>query len=362
MSSLTVTGLSKIFGGVAALQDIDLAVTSGEFLVVIGGSGSGKSTLLRLLAGLETPTSGRIAIDGRDVTDLAPARRGIGMVFQSYALYPHLSVAENIAFPLRVAKVPKVEREAQVGRVAEMLDLDPLLARRPRALSGGERQRVAIGRAIIRNPQVLLLDEPLSNLDAALRVRLRHMFARLHQELGTTMIYVTHDQAEGMTLANRIVVMNRGRIEQVGPPLDLYARPATLTVAKAIGSPAINLMEVTIDAQSAEGTCVRLANGATLLLDLHVPTAAVGKGATLGIRPEHLIADPQGAFAGPIELFERLGPLSFVHLATELDGARMIAQLPGDASATLGETLTFSGAHGRWHLFAADESSLAVSP
>ena len=340
MARVDISGLSKSFGASVALAPTDLSIDDGEFVVIVGPSGCGKSTLLRLIAGLEEPTAGTIAIGGRDVTSAAPADRGLAMVFQSYALYPHLTVAENIAYPLKVAGRPKDEIAARVAAVAATLDLTALLARRPRALSGGQRQRVSIARAIIREPRVLLLDEPLSNLDTALRVRMRHEFARLHQSLAATMIYVTHDQLEAMTLANRIVVMADGRVEQVGAPMDLYHRPASLAVARAIGSPGMNLMPATIVAATPSGTRVRLADGA----EIDVAARATGDetAVTLGIRPEHLHPAPDGAFGGPVELFERLGPLSFAHLGTRNGGAPIVAQLPGDRTVTLGERLSFA--------------------
>lgn len=354
MSSVTVAGLSKHFGSTTALHPADLSIEDGEFVVIVGPSGCGKSTLLRLIAGLEAPSGGRVLIGGRDVTEADPAARGIAMVFQSYALYPHLSVRENIAFPLRQAKLGQDEIARKVGAVAAMLELDTLLDRRPRALSGGQRQRVSIGRAIVRDPNVLLLDEPLSNLDTALRVKMRHEFARLHQRLGTTMIYVTHDQLEAMTLANRIVVMADGWIEQVGAPLDLYAAPATIRVAEAIGSPAMNLLRVTIAGVDGGGATVRFGGGDMCRVGARVPDADVGKAATFGVRPEHLAPDPDGIFGGHLELFERLGPLSFAHLSEGGASDTIVAQLPGDRQVTLGEWVRFSVAPGDAQLFAAD--------
>jgi ABC-type sugar transport system ATPase subunit len=325
--------------------------------VLVGPSGCGKSTLLRMIAGLEDPSGGRVMIGGRDVTRAAPSERGVAMVFQSYALYPQMTVAQNIAFPLKVGGVAKREIAERVAAVAAMLDLSDLLDRRPRALSGGQRQRVSIARAVVRRPRVLLLDEPLSNLDTALRARMRHEFARLHQQLGATMIYVTHDQLEAMTLANRIVVMSEGRVEQVGAPLDVYRRPASLAVAAAIGSPGMNLLPVTIAQADEDGTAVRLAGGATVRTAARVPADAVGAVATLGVRPEHLVAAADGAFAGTVELFERLGPLSFAHLGAQGAIGTIVAQLPGDRAVTLGETLRFDVAAADTHLFAADGSA-----
>lgn len=356
MASVTVEDLAKRFGAVTALQPTSLSIEDGEFVVIVGASGCGKSTLLRLIAGLEEPSSGRITIDGRDVTHVVPADRGLAMVFQSYALYPHLTVAENIAFPLKVAKRPRAEIAARVNEVAKALELTPLLSRRPRALSGGQRQRVSIARAIVRRPRVLLLDEPLSNLDAELRVRMRHEFARLHAQLQATMIYVTHDQLEAMTLANRIVVMNAGRVEQVGPPLDLYDAPASLAVARAIGSPGMNLLAGRVTDTDADGTTVQLEGGAEVRAAVR---AEPGTSVTIGVRPEHLLPRDDGVFAGPVELFERLGPLSFVHLGARGSNGTVVAQLPGDRRVVLGETLRFGAEPTRVHLFGDDGAALA---
>ena len=355
MAHVEIAGLSKRFGSATVLAPIDLSIADGEFIVIVGPSGCGKSTLLRLIAGLEEPSSGSIAIGGRDVTHAAPADRGLAMVFQSYALYPHLTVAENIAFPLKVARRPRAEVQARVAAVAESLDLTPLLDRRPAALSGGQRQRVSIARAIVREPQVLLLDEPLSNLDTELRVRMRHEFARLHAQLQATMIYVTHDQLEAMTLANRIVVMSEGRVEQVGAPLDLYAAPATLAVARAIGSPGMNLMPATVAAADDAGAEVLLDDGRRL----HAAVRATpGDAVTLGVRPEHLVPQDDGPFAGAVELFERLGPLSFAHLGRRGAAGTVVAQLPGDRRVALGERLAFGIAPTNVHLFDAQGTAL----
>lgn len=333
------------------VQPTDLTIADGEFVVLVGPSGCGKSTLLRMIAGLEIPSAGRVVIGGRDVTDAAPSDRGLAMVFQSYALYPHLTVAENIAFPLKIAKLAKREIADRVAGVAAMLDLTSLLDRRPRALSGGQRQRVSIARAVVRRPNVLLLDEPLSNLDANLRARMRHEFARLHQQLGATMIYVTHDQLEAMTLANRIVVMSEGRVEQVGPPIAVYRRPASLAVAAAIGSPGMNLLPATIASVDDQGATLRLAGGGFVQTGAMVAADAVGQAVTLGIRPEHLRVDDAGPFVGAVELFERLGPLSFAHLGARGAADTIVAQLPGDRSVTLGEILRVGVAPGDAHVF-----------
>lgn len=352
MASVTVEGLEKRFGSAVALAPTDISIADGEFVVIVGPSGCGKSTLLRLIAGLETETGGRVTIGGRDVTDAPPAERGVAMVFQSYALYPHLTVAGNIGYPLRIAGRPKAAIAARVAEIAATLDLTDLLGRRPAELSGGQRQRVSIARAIIREPGVLLLDEPLSNLDAELRVRMRHEFARLHDRLKTTMIYVTHDQLEAMTLANRIVVMHGGQVQQVGAPIDLYDAPANLAVARAIGSPSMNLIPGVL---AEDGSTVRLQDGPAVATAVRgQPGAAV----TLGVRPEHLVASDDGVFAGAVELFERLGPLSFAHLGARGAVGTIVAQLPGDGRVTLGETLRFAAPPGRVHVFAADGSAL----
>lgn len=353
MARVDIAGLTKRFGATVALHPTDLTVEDGEFLVLVGPSGCGKSTLLRMIAGLEDPSGGTIAIGGHDVTGAAPSDRGVAMVFQSYALYPQMTVAQNIAFPLKVAGRSKRDIAARVQAVATMLDLDALLDRRPRALSGGQRQRVSIARAVVREPSVLLLDEPLSNLDTALRARMRHEFARLHQRLGTTMIYVTHDQLEAMTLANRIVVMSAGHVEQIGAPLDVYRRPASLAVAAAIGSPGMNLIGVTITAAGDDGATVRLPDGKAVRTGARVTSADVGTAATLGIRPELFRPTEDGPFTGAVELFERLGPLSFAHLGTWGAAGTIVAQLPGECSVTLGETLRFAVAPGDTHLFDA---------
>ncbi|WP_290687713.1 MULTISPECIES: ABC transporter ATP-binding protein [unclassified Haematobacter] len=288
MGEIVLKDVQKSFGGVDVIKGIDLRVEEGEFVVFVGPSGCGKSTLLRLIAGLEDVTSGTITIDGNTATDLPPARRGLAMVFQSYALYPHMTVRKNIAFPLRMAGMSSADQARKVEEAAKILNLSPYLDRRPGQLSGGQRQRVAIGRAIVREPKAFLFDEPLSNLDAALRVSMRQEISELHQSLGTTMIYVTHDQVEAMTMADKIVVMNAGRIEQVGTPLELYRSPANLFVAGFIGSPKMNFIE-----------------GA----------AAEQHGAhTIGVRPEHVTLADDGPWQGTVTLSEHLGSDTFLHV------------------------------------------------
>jgi multiple sugar transport system ATP-binding protein/alpha-glucoside transport system ATP-binding protein len=296
MSEVVLTGVEKAYGGVQVLHGIDLAITPGEFVVFVGPSGCGKSTLLRMIAGLEHITGGTVAIGGRVVNDLPAPQRGIAMVFQSYALYPHMTVRQNIGFGLEMAKRPRAEIDAKVEKAAGILQLGPYLDRMPRALSGGQRQRVAIGRAIVREPQVFLFDEPLSNLDAALRGQTRLEIARLHAALSATMIYVTHDQTEAMTLADRIVVLNAGRIEQVGTPLELYRTPVNEFVAGFIGGQTMNILPVT--AFPANGQPVP------------------GGARSVGIRPEHLRRVPagQGSLTGRVDVVEEFGEHSIVHL------------------------------------------------
>jgi multiple sugar transport system ATP-binding protein len=326
MADLTLAAVNKWFGPVEVIRDVNLEVKDGEFVVFVGPSGCGKSTLLRLIAGLEKVTSGDISINGRRVNDDPPAERKIAMVFQSYALYPHMNVYRNMAFGLKFTATGKAEVDRRVRKAAETLQLTPYLDRKPRDLSGGQRQRVAIGRAIVREPTLFLFDEPLSNLDAALRVNTRIEIAKLHRSLGATTIYVTHDQIEAMTLATKMVVINKGRIEQVGAPLALYHRPANLFVAGFIGSPRMNFIKGKVE--TAGGARVTLAAAAGLK-----PEEAV----TLGIRPEHMgDAVPGGlALAGTVDAVEHLGESSLVYMKLD-DGTDVIVRTPGDSPATHG--------------------------
>ncbi|TAU85099.1 ABC transporter ATP-binding protein [Rhizobium leguminosarum] len=292
MAEVQLSALNKTFAAVEIIPQLTLTIPDGSFTVLVGPSGCGKSTLLRMIAGLETPTRGSIHIGGRDVTGSEPSQRGISMVFQSYALFPHMTVRQNIDFGLRLAKVPAVERDTRVAKAADILHLQPLLDRKPAALSGGQRQRVAIGRSIVRNPEVFLFDEPLSNLDAALRTQMRVELAELHERLAATMVYVTHDQVEAMTLADQIVVMNAGRIEQVGSPEELYQHPQTIFVATFIGSPKMNL--------------------------LTGPIAEERGAATYGIRPEHLSLTEEGGWAAQVKFTEYLGNETILYLTSEL--------------------------------------------
>ena len=327
MATLRIDALNKSYGETKVLVDVNLRIDDGEFVVLVGPSGCGKSTLLRMIAGLDAPTSGDIVIADRKVNALAPAERKIAMVFQSYALYPHMDVKKNMTFGLKFTGVAPAERDKRVAEAARMLRLEPLLARYPRDLSGGQRQRVAIGRAIVREPDVFLFDEPLSNLDAALRVSTRVEIARLHRLLGATMVYVTHDQIEAMTLADRIVVMNQGRIEQVGKPLDLYYEPANLFVAGFIGSPAMNFFGARVE--RVEGGKALVTGPCIAPLTLPAAALAPGEDVTIGVRPEHLTEGP-GAFsaAGVVELVERLGEASFAHVR-RTDDKLMVAEIRG---------------------------------
>jgi ABC-type sugar transport system ATPase subunit len=347
MSEVKIDKLCKSFGPVEVLKDIDLTVEDGSFVVLVGPSGCGKSTLLRSIAGLEPVSSGSMTIGGKTVNDLPPAQREIAMVFQSYALYPHMDVYSNMAFGLKFAKTPKAEIDARVSEAARILQLEALLKRRPRELSGGQRQRVAIGRAIVRKPQVFLFDEPLSNLDAALRINTRVEIAKLHKMLKATIVYVTHDQVEAMTLADKIVVMNKGRIEQSGKPLDLYYKPANIFVAGFIGSPAMNFLGAMVKKKDA----VTLVDGQEL--KLKTPTAAkAGQNITVGFRPEHttLHGSKDLKFKGTVDIIERLGETGFAHLRLS-SGQTIIAEVRGDPGMDIGATTNISLAEEHLHLF-----------
>ena len=321
MGFLTLSNVTKSFGRVQVIQPTDLALEEGEFTVFVGPSGCGKSTILRMIAGLEEVTSGTIEIDGRTVNDLAPVERGISMVFQSYALYPHMTVYENIAFPLRVSRTPQAEVDTLVKKAATLLKLEERLQHRPAALSGGQRQRVAIGRAIVREPKVFLFDEPLSNLDAALRADMRVELSRLHAQLGNTMIYVTHDQIEAMTMADKIVVLRDGVVEQAGSPLELYHKPRNRFVAGFIGNPPMNFLPAICSAVSDDAVTVALASGAEVTVPLgqddNGPGVTAGDALELGIRPDDLDIRAQEARLTLVpEVVERLGNHTVVYAAT----------------------------------------------
>ena len=352
MSALQFTEVRKSYGPVDVISDINLEISQGEFIVFVGPSGCGKSTLLRMIAGLESIDSGSISIDGRVVNDVPPAQRAIAMVFQSYALYPHMSVRDNMSFGLRMAKMSKREIDRRVDAAAAMLQLLPLLDRLPKQLSGGQRQRVAIGRAITRDPKIFLFDEPLSNLDAALRVATRIEIARLKQSMPqTTMIYVTHDQVEAMTLADRIVVMRGGNIEQVGTALDLYHRPLNKFVAGFIGSPAMNFIDVT---QTGQGS-IKTMTGDELNL---VGRVGIDVPASLGVRPEDLtVTDGPAVARGTVSLVENLGEFSVAYI--EIGSPEpLTVKLAGNGDVELGDTVSFGCPIDKIHLF--DEAGQAL--
>ncbi len=357
MDGLSLRGIHKFFGAVETIKGVDLDVASGEFVVFVGPSGCGKSTLLRMVSGLESVTSGTITINGRDVTRVAPAKRGVAMVFQSYALFPHMTVAENISFGLRLSGTSKQEVDRRVRDVADTLQITPLLERRPKQLSGGQRQRVAIGRAIIRNPEVFLFDEPLSNLDAALRVQMRLEIAHLHHQIGATMVYVTHDQIEAMTLADRIVVLNEGRIEQVGSPIDLYGAPANKFVAQFIGSPRMNFFSARVETVAGER---KLALGTRTIALGDDISAREGDAITLGIRPEHLcLTDTSGhLFEGDVDFVERLGNETIAYLSTPGSNEPIAVRVPAMRDLAPDQRVPVGLTEGHIHLFANSGASL----
>jgi len=328
MGQIELKQVTKSFGDVQVIPPLDLVIQDGEFTVFVGPSGCGKSTLLRLIAGLEDITSGHIEIDGKDATDLVPAKRGLAMVFQSYALYPHMSVRKNIAFPLRMAKMDQAEIDRRVNAAAEVLNLADYIDRRPGQLSGGQRQRVAIGRAIVREPSAFLFDEPLSNLDAALRVGMRMEISELHKKLATTMVYVTHDQVEAMTMADKIVVLRAGFIEQVGSPLELYRRPRNKFVAGFIGSPKMNFMEGAVAAE----------NGAH----------------TIGVRPEHIdVVESNGQWQGTVGVAEHLGSDTFFHIHNTGLTDTITVRAIGDVNLRHGDTIHLNPRMDEVHKFDA---------
>ena len=341
MTSVTIDKVGKLYGAVRAIDSVSIDIQAGQFVVLVGPSGCGKSTLLRMIAGLEHISEGTIGIAGQVVNDRPPKDRDIAMVFQNYALYPHMTVADNMGFSLKLKGVSKPERDAKVKAAAGILGLEALLPRYPRQLSGGQRQRVAMGRAIVRNPKVFLFDEPLSNLDAKLRVQMRTEIKALHQRIGTTIVYVTHDQIEAMTMADTIVVMRDGRVEQAGPPLELYDRPTNLFVAGFIGSPAMNIFPGIV---SDAG--LRLEDGSVLPL----PRTAVpiGSAVSLGIRPEHLQVAPEG-FAAAVELLEPTG--SETQILARVDGRQIVSLARERVSARPGDTVRFTYDPKLTHLF-----------
>jgi multiple sugar transport system ATP-binding protein len=357
MATLQLKDIHKSYGDVQIIKGVNLGIEDREFCVFVGPSGCGKSTLLRMIAGLEEITAGDLSIDGQRVNDVPPSERGLAMVFQTYALYPHMSVADNMGFSLRLAGVPKEERRVKVGEAARILHLDKLLDRKPKELSGGQRQRVAIGRAIVRKPKVFLFDEPLSNLDAALRVQMRIELARLHDELKATMIYVTHDQVEAMTMADKIVVLQAGVIEQAGSPLELYHHPRNLFVAGFIGSPKMNFMPAKVTTANGMGATVQLGSGSSVTVPVQPGRLKAGAAVTLGVRPEHLRPADAGELQGEVMVVERLGGETFLY--TQLAGGDMLViQADGEIPTRVHDKIAVKLNSATCHLF--DTAGLAV--
>ncbi|KAF1040273.1 MAG: Maltose/maltodextrin import ATP-binding protein MalK [Herbaspirillum frisingense] len=360
MANVSIENLRKSYDGKAdVLAGLNLDIHDGEFCVLVGPSGCGKSTLLRMLCGLEDISGGQLAIGGKVVNHLPPAERGIAMVFQSYALYPHMTVYKNMAFGLKVAGSSKSEIDERIRHAAGILKIDHLLERLPRELSGGQRQRVAIGRAIVRKPRLFLFDEPLSNLDAALRVQTRLEIAKLHKQLAATIVYVTHDQVEAMTLGDKIVVMHEGRIQQAGTPLELYQQPQNLFVAGFIGSPRMNFLPAKVVEAGADGVRVEIAGGVQLRADVAAASAKPGDQVTLGLRAEqiHENADGSERLAGTVNLVEHLGEANFLYMT--LDGGQdIVVRGDGNRSVEIGERLALSADSHAFHVFAADGQAL----
>ena len=355
MGTVELQHVTKRYGHVEVISDLSLKIDEGSFTALLGPSGCGKSTLLRMIAGLEEITLGACLIDGVDETETPPAKRGTAMVFQSYALYPHLTVRQNIAFSLSLAHAPRQVQNERVEKVSKMLQLDELLDRRPAQLSGGQRQRVAIGRALVREPKVFLFDEPLSNLDAALRSQMRVELAKLHQDVKTTMIYVTHDQVEAMTLADEIIVLDKGIISQQGSPLELYNKPANKFVASFIGSPAMNFISADVTGKSADAHTVALPGGRSATITSRGGTAT-GNALEIGVRPEHLALGPAGAadssFDGTVSIVEQLGNATLLYVDTA--GGTLIVEGEGNLDIDVGDKvgLTIDPKHA--HLFGTD--------
>ena len=352
MAKVELRDIRKTYHAEEIIKGVSLDINDGEFVVFVGPSGCGKSTLLRMIAGLEEISGGDLMIDGKRVNDVEPAKRGLAMVFQSYALYPHMNVYQNMEFGLKLAGMPEAERRQKIMDVARTLQLDAYLKHKPGQLSGGQRQRVAIGRAIVRNPKVFLFDEPLSNLDAALRGQMRVELATLHRRLGATTIYVTHDQVEAMTMADKIVVLQKGVVEQVGSPLELYHHPRNLFVARFIGSPPMNFLPVTVRDVTGQGMSVAFDHGAPITVPVLPGDATTAASLTLGIRPEHIVLDAQGELSGVIRMVERLGALTLLHIALP-DGTLIIVQTDGDHGGEIDATVGLRLLSENCHLFDA---------
>ncbi|NKB54935.1 MAG: sn-glycerol-3-phosphate ABC transporter ATP-binding protein UgpC [Alphaproteobacteria bacterium] len=349
MAEVSLRDVRKSYGDTAVIHGVDCAIADGEFLVVVGPSGCGKSTLLRMIAGLEVITGGEVSIGDRVVNELEPAERDIAMVFQNYALYPHMTVFDNMAYGLKIRKIPKAEIDTRVRKAAAILELDDdMLRRKPRQLSGGQRQRVAMGRAIVREPSVFLFDEPLSNLDAKLRVQMRIEIKKLQETLGITSVYVTHDQVEAMTLGHRLLVLNAGNVEQLGTPITLYERPASTFVAGFIGSPAMNLMPAAI---GVDGASVALPGGVAFTLAFGAQNGEPGRPVTLGVRPEHFEVDDSGAITLTVTLVEQLGADTIVHGALGADEFDVTIRMRGVVTIAPGEKLSLTVPSEHIHVF-----------
>jgi multiple sugar transport system ATP-binding protein len=359
MATLQLQDVCKRYGSVEVIKDLSLEIADREFIVFVGPSGCGKSTLIRMIAGLEEIDSGALLIDGKRMNEMGPADRGLAMVFQSYALYPHMTVRQNMSFALRLAGVPRAERTRKVAEVARVLHLENYLDHKPSQLSGGQRQRVAIGRAIVRSPTVFLFDEPLSNLDAALRGQMRGELARLHEDIDATMIYVTHDQIEAMTMADRIVVLQAGRIEQVGTPLDIYRYPVNLFVAGFVGSPPMNMLPGRVTESDHTGVRVALTGNITVFVAATSDSVKVNDQVTLGVRPEGLRPHSSGSLSGTTHLVERLGSISLIHADLDL-GGRVIAQVGATDEARPRERIGFTIDPAHCHVF--DNTGRALVP
>ena len=351
MADIKVNNVNKYYGDVQVINDVSLDIKSQSFTVLVGPSGCGKSTMLRMIAGLEDINSGTISIDGKVVNELPPKERNIAMVFQSYALYPHMTVFDNMAFGLKLEKRSKEEIDERVQEAARILQIEDYLLRKPKQLSGGQRQRVAIGRAITRKPKVFLFDEPLSNLDAALRVQMRVELAKLHDKLNATMIYVTHDQTEAMTMADDIVVLNSGIVSQKGSPLDLYNNPNNLFVGGFIGSPKMNFISTKITSKSSDKTEVDLMGSSTISIPKTLASSTEGDAVKLGIRPEHLTVNKEsdGSWESKVFVVEKLGSGTFLYL--EKEGEPLVVQTEGESKIKVGDTVKVGFSSSRCHIF-----------
>jgi len=358
VADININNINKYYGDVHVIKDISLNIKSQSFTVLVGPSGCGKSTMLRMIAGLEDINSGTISIDGQVVNDLPPKQRNIAMVFQSYALYPHMTVFDNMAFGLKLEKRSKDEINERVQEAARILQIEDYLQRKPKQLSGGQRQRVAIGRAITRKPKVFLFDEPLSNLDAALRVQMRVELAKLHDQLNATMIYVTHDQTEAMTLADDVVVMDEGIVSQNGSPMDLYNNPSNLFVGGFIGSPKMNIISSKILSSNNSSTEVDLLGSSKLFVNKTDSNASIGDNIHIGIRPEHLLInqDADASWESKVFVVEKLGSGTFLYL--EKDGEPLVVETEGDSNIKVGDIVKVGFTSSRCHLFGKDKQAL----